>query len=240
MRIMNTQKLALYGLCLGFGGAIAVLVGSTTKPQAHASHSTPESLLPSGTVLHECVATLSKQLEEGTIRLQDILEATTVMLAGLRADRSESAEEIKLPLVDDEATVGYLRMPEAQADGTRQWIFEVTIDALPHHSAIANYTDVIITYSGVGAAITSVSASSDTSVHRRASTVEAIGSRTYVTGGWFFADASASKTCPLVLTVSAENPQRHTWRSSTGERAQGGDVLTPANYGSVAGILLSL
>lgn len=237
---MNTQKLLVSLLCLGIGGAIAFVVGGMKKTHAHVTQTGPEAILPGATSLHADVAALSEKLEDGVTRLQDILDLTTLMLGTLRADRSESAEEIKLPLVADGATFGYLRMPEVQADGTRQWIFEVTIQALSRHAELADFTDLTITYSAVGETLASVSASSDTPLHRRVSTVRAIASRTYVTGGWFFADATASKTCPLVMTVDAEDERNPTWRSTTGEKAQGGDVLTPTNHGHVAGILFSL
>lgn len=238
---MNARTLVTCSLCLGCGGALAYWVTPTQREaNAGASHSAPEFVLPPGT-MHDSVVTLAEELEDGAARLQNVLGLTNLLLGTLEFDPSESSEEIKLPLVVDEKPIGYLRMPPVKEDGLRQWIFEVTIDALPRHAKVAEYTDLSITCSGVGGALTSITAYSQSWVHRRASTVAALGSRPYVTGGWLLVDETSSRSCPLTLTVTVrEDTHMPAWTSSSGQLVQGGESLRAADVGSVAGILFAL
>jgi len=238
---MNSRNLFAYALCLALGGALAFLARSHKSPVAHASHAGPDFVLPQGSAVHDTVARVSEELEDGTVRLQDVVDLTSVLLAALVIEPLPSLEELKLPLLVEGSPVGYLRMPPPDSEGSRKWIFEVTIATLPRHQDVADYTDVTVTYSGRGEAITQVTASSETSVHKRASTVAALGSAPHVTGGWFAADQTSSKRCPLTLTVSvSEDPENVSWTSAVGDLVQGEDHLGETEIGSVAGILLSL
>ena len=238
---MNPRKLLTYSLFLACGGALAVYVKpSHQDAHANASHSVPEFVLPPGS-MHDSAVTLADELEDGTAGLQNVLGFTNLLLAGLKFDLGESTEEVKLPLVVEGAPIGYLRMPAPKEDGTREWIFEVTIDALPRHAKIAEYTDLSITYSGAKGAITAMTAYSQSWVHRRASTMAALGSQPYVTGGWLAVDETSSKSCPLTMTVTVlEDTHLPAWTTSSGQLAQGADSLRAADIGPVAAILFSL
>lgn len=245
---MSANKVLFYSLSLTLGAVAAsflVLLLRGEEAQAHDGHNHPElpttSLLPERAPYFAAVTGLAADLEDGSARLQGILEATTLMLEAVERTPRGGVEGIELPLAFDGVVFGHLRMTNPAEDGQRDWTFELTIPAPPRFGDMAKVSDLTIGYRGNAGKLSLATALVETPLHRSRSTVAKLErAPPILTGGGLLVDETSAYWQPFTLSVEVpESTGVPEWTSGQGTTEPREDSLGHADSAFVSAALFS-
>ena len=246
---MSIKKVACYALSLGSGGVGALILLPFLRTDAvnsgahdHDHEDAAATLaLPVEAPLHEILVDLAEQLEDGSARLQTILDLTALILDSTELDLRTGTDEIRHPVVWNAHTFGYLRIPGQQPNGPRQWIFELTLPALSRYGTLALSSELSITYRGVDGSLTLVAAAVETPLHRCRSTLAEIGADPFFVGAGLMVDADSASWQRLWTQVSVpEATGIPLWTSGQLPPEPREDTLGAADVTFVSSALFSL
>src|SRR5262245_14192793 len=140
MNKRNGTRLAACTLCLRAGGGIAWLVLASIKESLATTAARPmrhlledQDVLSAESPLCEVMTDLERKLEDGSVRIADIVDTSTVLLDAVKLDMSASGEGVDLPLLSDGSPFGHLRKTGPDAQGVTTWAFEITLPPLPRY-----------------------------------------------------------------------------------------------------------
>ena len=228
------------------GAAIALFATPAFfKPSSHASAKktvSPTKALSPRAPFYEQFVELANQLEDGTIHLQTVFEAT-LLLAGCLQSAPAAAfaeqETLNLNLTWQDTVFGQLIRTRQASEGYLDWTFEITLIPQPHFEHLADVTELSITYRGSNGHIVIAGASSQTHLHRTAQTASAIGKNPIVVGGNIVAKMGSSTWQRETLTHT-DDQGTVSWTSALSERQQREKSIESENSELVAAMLFSM